>query len=136
MTDTKTLSMIELGHQLAEIRLAIAALDRHALAPLTAKEAELKAMLQEEMQANGTKTLDVAGLQVQRRVSNAPQIVDEAQLVAALKEKGLYESCLKTSLDRAIAKKIGAANEMPGIEIVASETIAIGKSKKTDDVPF
>jgi len=129
---TKTVTMLDLGHDLAKVRLAIAHLSTYALEPLQVREAELKAALQSEMQANGTKTLDVAGIQVQRRVTRGPQITDETELVLALKEAGLYESCLKTSLDRTLAKKIGTDRELPGIEIREVETVAIGTSRQRE----
>lgn len=110
-----------------EIRHEIARLQEE-MRPYVEAEAEARSRIQELMQAVNAKTVEHAGLQAQRASRSTTVITDKDELTAALKERGLYDQCVRLDLNE--AKKVGIANEMPGVEKQTNEVFSIRESKK------
>ena len=91
------------------------------------REATLRSDIHALMQQDGIKTADTPYARVQRKQGQRVTVTDREQLEAALTEAGLLESVQKTTvaLDLTAAKKLALKHEMPGVERVEYDELAI-----------
>ena len=111
---------------LREVRWEIARLQAE-MQPYSDAEAEIRAEIQAAMQAGNVKTVEGHGIQAQRAQRSTTVITDKDELTAALKERGLYDQCVRLDLNE--AKKVGIANEVPGVEKQTQEVFSIREVK-------
>lgn len=98
-----------------------------ALGVMSKRESELRDSFHALMQTSGVKTADTPYARVQRKQGHRVTVTDRAQLEAALAESGLLDSVQKTTvaLDLNAAKKLGLEREMPGVEKVPYDELAV-----------
>ena len=100
------------------------------LAHVAAREDAIRADIHALMQESGIKTADTPYARVQRKQGYRTKVTSEKDLVAAIIERGMSHLInLRTvevqEWDKNAAKKIGVREEMPGIEQVAYDELAV-----------
>lgn len=100
------------------------------LAHLAEREATIRADIHALMQESGIKTADTPYARVQRKQGYRTKVTSEKDLVAAIIERGMsrlinLRTVQVSEWDKSAAKKIGVREEMPGIEQVAYDELAV-----------
>lgn len=118
-------SIDSLARELAATRDIIASLES-LLAEPRDKEYRIEKTIQSEMHADGVKTYEGHGLQITRQVTNSMVIGDEDALIAELKARGIYTSCLTVPrFYPKFAIKVAKEHNLPGLEMKTTETLVV-----------
>lgn len=125
MTTTTTYTLVDAANDLAGMAL-IEKRMKEDLAAHQGSIQEQRDLMHQMMRDNGVDKVTAEGAVISRRHGKRVTIVDPEEMTAALKERGLYETCLaEPRLDLAKAKRVAEMSAMPGVERIEYDELAV-----------
>ncbi len=95
------------------------------LTAINGEVADIRDHLQQQMETGSYKSLEANGLQVAIRSKSYPQVVDADALKAHIESLGIIADYTVTRYDETKAKRDGAKNGWPGIEVEERDELVV-----------